>query len=100
MGTTIPSIIWSQIPVGVKMSIGVRLPIKLGKTMTVTSDGRGLSMKVGPNHSRYEVTINLNGHDLYDITLTKSGKEVWNRTDIFAEMLGEVLLRMESQNWG
>jgi hypothetical protein len=100
MGTTIPSIIWSQIPVGVKMSIGVRLPIKLGKTMTVTSDGRGLSMKVGPNHSRYEVTINLNGHDLYDITLTKSGKEVWSRTDIFAEMLGEVLLRMESQNWG
>ncbi len=82
------------------MSIGVRLPIKLGKTMTVTSDGRGLSMKVGPNHSRYEVTINLNGHDLYDITLTKSGKEVWSRTDIFAEMLGEVLLRMESQNWG
>ena len=34
------------------------------------------------------------------ITLYKNKKQVWERSDIFAEMLGEVLLRMESENWG
>lgn len=82
------------------MSIGVRLPIKLGTTVKITNDGRSLTLKVGPNHQRYEVTITLNGHDLYDITLVKGTKEVWTRTDIYAEYLNEVLLRMESENWG
>jgi hypothetical protein len=84
-------IIWQQIPLGVKMSLGVRKPIATSHT---------LAMNVGASHSRYQVRISLNGHDLYDITLYKNKKQVWERSDIFAEMLGEVLLRMESENWG
>jgi hypothetical protein len=86
-------IIWHQIPLGVKMSLGVR-------KQHITNDGRTLVMNVGPNRARYQVAVTINGHDLYDITLSKGVKQVWERHDIFAEMLGEVLLRMESQNWG
>lgn len=76
------------------MSIGVRLPAR------VDNDGKSLVMKVGPNYGRYEVRVTLNGHDLYDVILFKNNREVWQRYDIFNEMLGEVLLRMESENWG
>lgn len=86
-------VIWQQIPLGVKMSLGVRQQHSRDNATT-------LVMNVGPNRSRFQVIITLNGHDLYDITLNKGTKEVWQRHDIFAEMLGEVLLRMESQNWG
>ena len=87
-------ITWRQISVGVKMSMGVRLPVQTANA------GRTLVMKVGPNHSRYAVHVTINGHDLYDITLFKGVKEVWARRDIYAEYLDEVLLRMESENWG
>lgn len=97
MNTQTPTpaqIIWKQIQLGVKMSLGVRKQHQ-------DSTGRALVMNVGPNNSRYEVTISLNGHDLYDIRLTKGARGlVWERSDIFAEMLNEVLLRMESENWG
>lgn len=76
------------------MSLGVR---KQHQDAT----GRSLIMNVGANNSRYEVTITLNGRDTYDIVLRKGVKGiVWERQDIYAEYLNEVLLRMESQNWG
>lgn len=86
-------IIWQQIPLGVKMSLGVR-------NQHSEQSGLALVFNAGANHSRYKVQVTLNAHDLYDITLFKGTKEVWQRFDIFAEMLGEVLLRMESENWG
>jgi hypothetical protein len=95
MTTTVSpaQIIWHQIPIGVKMSLGVR-------KQHTDNNGRSLVMNVGASQSRYQVWVTLNGYDLYDITLFKSKKEVWQRNDVFAEMLGEVLLRMESENWG
>lgn len=86
-------IIWGQIQLGVKMSLGVR-------KQHSSSDGRTLIMNVGPSNSRFCVSITLNGHDTYDISLQKGKKTVWERSDIYAEYLNEVLLRMESQNWG
>ena len=87
-------IIWQQIPLLTKMSLGVR-------KQHTENEGRELVMNVGPNNSRYQVRVVLNGNDLYDITLTKGAKGiVWQRFDIYAEMLGEVLLRMETENWG
>jgi mRNA-degrading endonuclease HigB of HigAB toxin-antitoxin module len=104
-------IIWQQIPLGVKMSLGVREQCK-------RNNDKSLVMKVGANNSRLQVWITLNSHDLYDIVLLKGitrhkerntvddawlcegVRKVWTRHDIFAEMLGEVLLRMESENWG
>jgi hypothetical protein len=86
-------IIWQQIPLGVKMSLGVR-------KQHSDNNARSLVMNVGPSNARYQVWITLNGHDMYDITLFRGKTEVWQRLDIFAEMLGEVLLRMESENWG
>ena len=112
--TNHPSIaetIWQQIPIGVKMSLGVREQVQRNRD-------RSLVMKVGPNNSRFQLWVTLNGHDLYDIVLLKGVtrykerytvvdalhcqgvRNVWTRHDIFAEQLGEVLLRMESENWG
>lgn len=97
MSITAPSpaeIIWRQIELGVKMSLGVRKQHQ-------DFSGRQLIMSVGPNNSRYEVAISLNGRDTYDISLSKGAKGVvWERLDIYAEMLNETLLRMESENWG
>lgn len=93
------------------MSLGVREQCK-------RNNDKSLVMKVGANNSRLQVWITLNSHDLYDIVLLKGitrhkerntvddawlcegVRKVWTRHDIFAEMLGEVLLRMESENWG
>lgn len=94
MSTIAPAqITWQQIPLGVKMSLGAR-------NQHLDNKGRSLVMNVGPGRGRYEVWVTLNGYDLYDITLFKSNKEVWSRFDIYCENLGEVLLRMESENWG
>jgi hypothetical protein len=94
------NIIWSQIPIGVKMSLGMR-------------DGEvkdnSLEVRVGPMRPARKVKITLNGSDLYDIELVKmkKGKEgfvSWQREDsydsLYADQLGEVLLWMESKNWG
>jgi hypothetical protein len=95
-------VLWSQIPVGVKMSLGMR-------DAAIIDDGKGVEARVGPQRPQRKVKITLNAADLYDIQLWKMktgsrGFASWQLEDsydsLYADQLGEVLLWMESKNWG
>lgn len=102
MTTEAPSVgqtIWSQIPIGVKMSLGAR--------QAQTLDN-GLTFLVGPGNPRRRIDIRLNGSDTYEIQCVRYSRrrsqpiEVVDasRYDVYAEDLGHVLLAIESEVWG
>ena len=100
MTETVGGIIWMQIPIGVKMRLGMR------DGVTTHSS---LECRVGPMHPIRKLEISLNAFDLYDIKLSKlkkgsQGFRSWVIEDeygsVFADSLEEVLLWMESKNWG
>lgn len=95
--------IWRQIPIGVKMRLGMRDARII--------DG-ALEMRVGPLRPQRKVVICLNMWDLYNVELYKLkpgpiGEKsfvTWELEDCYDSVsvydLGEVLIWMEGKNWG
>lgn len=85
--SAVANTILSQIPVGVRMSLGARDYLSVGDK---------LAFSVGRNRIAH---VELNSLDLYDVTIgrQKRGTYEWiaevERTNIYAEDLGETLIR-------
>ena len=92
-------IILSQIPFGARARVGVR------ELTWSSKDPTWLEFRVGPSNPHRIVRIQLNGHDMYDITCWKVNRTSFHRVveyetfDIFFDQIEDILLIIEKA-WG
>lgn len=91
--------IWRQIPLGVKMSMGARVPVGSDSEEGCLAY---LHFQVGNGRKGlYKVIVRLMASDTYDVQLVKIGRKdgqavvLDDATDVYNDALGRVLLRME-----
>lgn len=92
------TVIWQQIPIGVKMRLGVR--------QVVGDESRGyLHFTVGPaRRDPFKVTIQLDPGDTYTVKLVRcklrAGEThvLEQASDVYFDQLGELLTRWEGQH--
>lgn len=91
------SIIWAQIPIGVRMSIGARDPVG-------DEAKGGLMFRVGPARPLRKVVVTLR-NDEYDVKLVEVRGRLLDAVAVLAEaqgvqwdQLGPLLLAWESQH--
>lgn len=92
------TIIWRQIPLGVRMRLGARQP--------VGDEVKGyLHFTVGPaRHDLFKVTIQLDPSDTYTVRLVRVNARTLETTtleeaaDVYADMLGELLVAWEGRH--
>jgi hypothetical protein len=93
------TIIWQQVPAGVRMSLGARQP--------VGDENKGyLQFTVGPSKGEvvFKVTIRLEPSDTYTVKLircdlrTGEAADLESASDVYCDQLGELLLRWEGRH--